>query len=230
MTTIVWDGKQLVGDSRWSHIDGQVGSDCQKIFAPSNFFLQDEPVLALGLAGDKNICDLVHERIASGCQEPLELSKAQSLYERCAVFDMLVVREHDLALLRWIPGVEENRLNGRFTNKMIVHEKLQLLEPQQIAQGTGAKFVLPRMGMGLDGKALVTAAMSFDPYTGGDLQVWNPEENDGAVQLGVKPYSRQLANQMFLEHKKKAERFIRQVRIGRTPDPVPWTIPAPAFA
>jgi len=159
MTTVVWDGKELVSDSQITSMDTAELAPFRKIHTPEEdeyWEVKGVKVLAFGLAGDAMAIDYIREKLNAGINFRTKFDDAHDL-----VFRAVLINEKGEAFL-WT--VIKNKERNRERNEL-----LPMLPP--IAIGSGREFALGVMATPKgDARAAVKAAIRLDVGSGGNLQ------------------------------------------------------------
>lgn len=234
MTTIVYDGKQMVAESQLTHFEEQNkfrktkpgrlalivallkarydrNAQCQKIFTPKNFFYMGQPVRAIGVAGQVHFIELVRKHL----EERVELSE-ESFYP-AGFFDLLIVLDDGVANVGRPPGKNEMRFQK--LPLTTTHEGLTSYSVYAI--GSGMESIRHVLGCGARAYELVSMACIFDIFSGGTLTVWDPQSNGGQVVMGVPRLGRLKAVQTVVKTSKAAHKALAQLRAGQVPDEMP---------
>lgn len=223
MTTIVWDGKELVADGQATRmVAAQTGKrnsirdfkdvlrkDVVKIFTGGAFLFEGEPVQAMGYAGDWDLGE--HVVKLSYNNSPIELTSAE-------VQDLLVARGLPISLLL---VTAKNALVIAVTAE--IAQGVQIIRQERstpLVIGSGIDkikscFFLP----GATARDYVGFCAYADIYTGGLMSVW-----DGRyVHVGMKMQGklRSVFNLLKLSYRyTMAQRRARKTQPAQVPQTV----------
>lgn len=196
MTTIAWDGKELVADTRltlWVQFSNgrrnEYRHDCDAMVkiipAHPNLYFNYQPVEAMAVSGDDTMLLrlraypdrllAVHDKCDLGWagwyQEGSPFYTADD-------FNFLVITAEHVYVVR-------------FHNKQVTHE--QYPRNSFVTVGSGAAAFADIPGVTMTARHAVRLASMCDKHTGGNLSVWK----DGILSTGVKPPSMLTATTAF---------------------------------
>lgn len=195
MTTIAWDGVELVADSRSSHYTVQDGETVligdsvdgvvKIINAAGAFSWQGHEVLAVGVAGTTGLIDLLQGMVKQAAEYnathgtndriPLEMPSLYKLWFDGGVeFNLMLVLKNAIALVGWAPRFGTNNL------QQAVYERDT--KGSVIVIGSGANAIAPVIQQdGWTARKAIAYTATHDKGTGGPLTVWR----DGQLTAGV---------------------------------------------
>lgn len=160
MTTVCWDGKELVSDSRACLGDTIHQAPFQKIFTPEEnewWEINGVKAVAVGFAGEGGAIEYIKEKLREGITFKTRMGEDEEVLSHALIID-----ENGICWC-WRVHQFQNKSHKRY-------ELLPMLPP--IAIGTGEPFAVAAMAIGKDARAAVKTAAKLDIYTGGDLQIW----------------------------------------------------------
>jgi len=162
MTTIAFDGKQLVADTRSTIGKMNTLSAAEKIMLPgvgSTWKVRGEPVLAVGIAGNSMARYLFADMLVE------DLSHRTPTPRGIGSFSAIIVTGKNRAYrFSYSPKGEE----GPGIQISPMDHKGSI--------GSGGTLANAVMSIDLDAVMAVRAASNIDPHTGGDLRVWSVDE------------------------------------------------------
>lgn len=146
MTSILWSGKVLVGDSRETAGSSLITDSCKKLYRLNGRIeYGGDPLLACGLAGASSHTDLV---LAYMYSEDFP----HSGFEHQA--HGIIVGKRNVYMIE-----PDNGFFIRYSKKTV------------LAVGSGSPYVLSAHRLGLDPVACIKHAMKFDLCTGGKVKI-----------------------------------------------------------
>ena len=161
MTTICYDGRELVSDSQATVGDAIGIAPFRKIHQPEEgeyWEIYGTKVLAFGLTGDAGSIEYIKDKLSEGIDHRTRFSHEDG----DLIFRAIVINENaDAFLWRVVKTKERDR------NKT---ELLPMLPP--VAIGSGQSFAQGVLAIGKSAKQAVKTAMRLCPYTGGALQIF----------------------------------------------------------
>lgn len=190
MTTISWDGKEMVADSlglpfvrnanNEISYTGEKKTNVVKILDGARFTMGDHAVQAIGVSGDFNMMQnlIGLQNWAVKNNQMVDLSAADlyaSFVAQRFPFAIMLVLQNVIVIVRW------DELCGDAGAQYDVYERTGGV----LVIGSGKDAARPYINwMGVTARFLVSAASGKDKFTGGDLVVWK----DGQITVGVKPF------------------------------------------
>jgi hypothetical protein len=159
MTTVAYDGKFLVSDSRITAGSTVSLSPFQKIYTPEPgdyWEVNGVKVLAFGVSGNATTAEYIKEKLREG------INFKTKFEEKDMIFGSIIIDENGNAY-KWAVTKIRKRDEDRW-------EFLPMLPP--IAIGSGQAFAMGIFAIGKNAKVAVKTACRLDKYSGGDLQIF----------------------------------------------------------
>jgi len=160
MTTIVWDGKELVSDSQVTTMDTAQLAPFRKIHTPEEhefWSINGIKVVAFALAGEASAIDYVKEKLQKDITYKTRFDDNNQI-----MFHAIVIDEKGQSFV-W--RVSKDKHQNRERTAL-----LPMLPP--IAMGSGTDFALGVLSIGRDARTAVKAAIKLDVGSGGALQIF----------------------------------------------------------
>lgn len=189
MTSIVWDGKELVADSRVTFNNTVVIAggmkqelivrddiyEMSKIIIGGNFTYAGSPVIAIGVSGDYKVVRILAEEAKSNkyCGDFMNPKNYEG-DSALAGLDLNILVVTDTFIGNIVAGYGDEMKNTEFPRNWTVVCGSYMEEL--------AKFV----NTPATARTLLSYAVIRDPATGGTLSVWN----GNGLTHGIKPYGR----------------------------------------
>jgi len=159
MTTVAWDGKELVADTQGTRGDTILPGRVQKIFTPAEgeyWEIQGERCIAFALAGMTSGIEAVKDFLRAGITYR---TKWDLPYEM--MYNALFITESGIA---WIQTVAPTR-GGQFSSYLE-------LAQAPFSMGSGDNFAFALMSIGKTAQQAVKGASKVCPYTNDVLDVF----------------------------------------------------------
>lgn len=209
MTTIAFDTKTLVSDSKATQQNIALIGPCTKIFFPGEGEYWDVmgiKVLAFAMAGDYDMVPFLKEVLAEGLTH-------RTHFDCDAVnFASIIVDENGNAWVYAIHRTQDGRKNTT------------VFTPSQgpCSAGSGQVVANAVMSIGKSAEEAVKAACKLDIYTGGEVVVWEiPPKPEVPSVRPVKPEEQPLFTKV--EVKEILDDAIARVKERLTPPQPPVT-------